>query len=99
MKRTLLFAAVAGLALSTAACGSSSDTAAPAAASNTSAAAPSMSDSSSASASTSAAAMSGPVGPGCADYAEAVPSGAGSVDGMAKDPVAVAASNNPLLKN
>jgi uncharacterized surface protein with fasciclin (FAS1) repeats len=27
-----------------------------------------------------------------------VPSGAGSVDGMAKDPVAVAASNNPLLK-
>jgi uncharacterized surface protein with fasciclin (FAS1) repeats len=38
------------------------------------------------------------VGPGCADYAEAVPDGAGSVDGMAQDPVAVAASNNPLLK-
>ena len=38
------------------------------------------------------------VGPGCADYAAAVPSGAGSVDGMAADPVAVAASNNPLLK-
>ncbi|MCG7416554.1 fasciclin domain-containing protein [Microbacterium sp. ACRRU] len=37
------------------------------------------------------------VGPGCADYAEAVPSGAGSVEGMAADPVAVAASNNPLL--
>lgn len=37
------------------------------------------------------------VGPGCADYAEAVPDGAGSVDGMAQDPVAVAASNNPLL--
>ena len=37
------------------------------------------------------------VGPGCADYAEAVPSGAGSVEGMAQDPVAVAASNNPLL--
>jgi uncharacterized surface protein with fasciclin (FAS1) repeats len=37
------------------------------------------------------------VGPGCADYAAAVPSGAGSVDGMAADPVAVAASNNPLL--
>ncbi|MFN8076715.1 MAG: fasciclin domain-containing protein [Kineosporiaceae bacterium] len=47
---------------------------------------------------TSAAAMDGPVGPGCADYAKAVPSGAGSVDGMAQDPVAVAASNNPLLK-
>ncbi len=37
------------------------------------------------------------VGPGCADYAEAVPDGAGSVQGMAQDPVAVAASNNPLL--
>jgi uncharacterized surface protein with fasciclin (FAS1) repeats len=37
------------------------------------------------------------VGPGCADYAEAVPEGAGSVAGMAEDPVAVAASNNPLL--
>ncbi len=38
------------------------------------------------------------VGPGCADYANAVPDGAGSVAGMAEDPVAVAASNNPLLK-
>ena len=37
------------------------------------------------------------VGPGCADYTAAVPSGAGSVEGMAADPVAVAASNNPLL--
>ncbi|GAB1510845.1 cell surface glycolipoprotein Mpt83 [Actinophytocola sp. KF-1] len=37
------------------------------------------------------------VGPGCADYAKAVPSGSGSVSGMAEDPVAVAASNNPLL--
>ena len=37
------------------------------------------------------------VGAGCADYAAAVPSGAGSVEGMSKDPVAVAASNNPLL--
>ncbi|PYI69399.1 fasciclin [Arthrobacter livingstonensis] len=38
------------------------------------------------------------VGPGCAAYAAAVPSGAGSVSGMAADPVATAASNNPLLK-
>jgi uncharacterized surface protein with fasciclin (FAS1) repeats len=37
------------------------------------------------------------VGPGCADYAKAVPNGAGSVAGMAQDPVAVAASNNPVL--
>ncbi len=40
---------------------------------------------------------SGPVGPGCADYAAQVPDGAGSVGGMAQDPVAVAASNDPIL--
>ncbi|WP_354529245.1 fasciclin domain-containing protein [Nakamurella sp. UYEF19] len=38
------------------------------------------------------------VGSGCAAYAKAVPAGAGSVGGMALDPVATAASNNPLLK-
>lgn len=38
------------------------------------------------------------VGPGCATYAETVPDGPGSVVGMSSDPVAVAASNNPLLK-
>ncbi|MFC8303592.1 fasciclin domain-containing protein [Specibacter sp. NPDC057265] len=38
------------------------------------------------------------VGAGCASYAAAVPSGAGSVAGMAMDPVTTAASNNPLLK-
>ena len=38
------------------------------------------------------------VGPGCEDYARQVPDGAGSVAGMAEDPVATAASNNPLLK-
>ncbi|MBG6216748.1 putative surface protein with fasciclin (FAS1) repeats [Arthrobacter sp. CAN_A6] len=37
------------------------------------------------------------VGPGCAGYAETVPDGAGSVAGMALDPVATAASNNPIL--
>jgi len=37
------------------------------------------------------------VGPGCADYAAQNPTGPGSVTGMAQDPVAVAASNNPLL--
>jgi uncharacterized surface protein with fasciclin (FAS1) repeats len=37
------------------------------------------------------------VGPGCAAYAEQVPTGPGSVAGMAMSPVAVAASNNPLL--
>lgn len=37
------------------------------------------------------------VGAGCADYAEMVPDGDGSVEGMAVAPVAEAASNNPLL--
>ena len=38
------------------------------------------------------------VGTGCAAYAEQVPTGPGSVTGMAQDPVTVAASNNPMLK-
>lgn len=42
--------------------------------------------------------MANLVGPGCTTYAKQVPSGAGSVQGMSEDPVAVAASNNPLLK-
>ncbi|QNK83519.1 fasciclin domain-containing protein [Nakamurella sp. PAMC28650] len=49
---------------------------------------------------TSGATMTGAsalVGSGCAAYAKAVPAGAGSVGGMAADPVATAASNNPLL--
>ena len=87
MKRSLVVAAVAGLALSTAACGSSSSSTTSAPAASSAAASPAA----------SADMMSTPVGPGCADYAAKVPSGAGSVDGMAKDPVAVAASNNPLL--
>ncbi|MGH3635217.1 MAG: fasciclin domain-containing protein [Mycobacterium sp.] len=37
------------------------------------------------------------VGSGCADYAALHPSGPASVAGMAQDPVATAASNNPLL--
>jgi uncharacterized surface protein with fasciclin (FAS1) repeats len=77
--------ATAGLA----ACSSSdSDTATPVAEATTPAAATG----------TAADAMaSGLVGPGCADYAAQVPSGSGSVAGMAADPVAVAAGNNPLL--
>ncbi|WP_310399588.1 fasciclin domain-containing protein [Nocardia kruczakiae] len=42
-------------------------------------------------------AMAGLVGPGCKAYAEQVPSGSGSVEGMAQDPVATAASHNPML--
>ncbi|WP_156686478.1 fasciclin domain-containing protein [Mycobacterium sp. Marseille-P9652] len=38
------------------------------------------------------------VGPGCADYAAQNPTGPASVQGMSQVPVAVAASNNPMLK-
>jgi uncharacterized surface protein with fasciclin (FAS1) repeats len=43
------------------------------------------------------AAASDLVGPGCSVYAMMHPTGPASVDGMAQDPVAVAASNNPEL--
>lgn len=43
------------------------------------------------------AAPAGLVGAGCAGYAEQVPTGPGSVEGLAKDPVATAAGNSPVL--
>ena len=83
--KTLAVTAAVSLSLFTAACGSSDD-----------------SSGDKPEAKPSASAMADPaaglVGPGCADYAKAVPSGAGSVSGMSEDPVATAASNNPLLK-
>ena len=85
-------------------CGGSSTSSTPAASSaapETSMAAPSSmapSPSSSAMASTAMDPARDLVGPGCAGYASQVPDGSGSVVGMAQDPVAVAASNNPLLK-
>lgn len=91
MRRLItMMIAVAAVAVGTAACGGDSGEST---GTTTSAPAPSMEPSME----PSMAPAAGPVGPGCADYAEAVPSGAGSVDGMAKDPVATAASNNPLL--
>jgi uncharacterized surface protein with fasciclin (FAS1) repeats len=58
--------------------------------------------SSSSAASSASVAMASPtadlVGTGCAAYAEQVPSGPGSVSGMSMDPVATAASHNPMLK-
>ncbi len=44
-----------------------------------------------------AATPAGLVGPGCAAYAEQVPTGPGSVEGMAEENVTTAASNNPML--
>ena len=46
---------------------------------------------------TAASASAELVGPACSAYAQQVPTGPGSVAGMAMDPVAVAASNNPML--
>ncbi|BBY88262.1 fasciclin domain-containing protein [Mycolicibacterium tokaiense] len=39
----------------------------------------------------------GPVGPGCAAYAQQNPVGPGSINGMAPAPVSVAAASNPML--
>ncbi|MEJ1115830.1 fasciclin domain-containing protein [Paenarthrobacter sp. CCNWLY172] len=83
------------------ACGGSSTSTSPSSASaapETSSAMPSASPSASAMSSAAMDPAANLVGPGCAGYAAQVPDGAGSVTGMAKDPVAVAASNNPLLK-
>ncbi len=91
-------AVVSALAL-TAACGSSSSDSAgsgttPEAASS---AAPSESPSAPESSPAADAVTANLAGPGCAAYAKQVPDGSGSVAGMAADPVAVAAGNNPLL--
>jgi uncharacterized surface protein with fasciclin (FAS1) repeats len=89
-RRTLAVATALVATAGLAACGSSDD--------DTDAAASSAPAASEAPAATSSMASSSMVGAGCADYAAKVPSGAGSVSGMAQDPVAVAAGNNPLLK-
>jgi uncharacterized surface protein with fasciclin (FAS1) repeats len=47
--------------------------------------------------STQANPAAGLVGSGCKSYEAKVPTGPGSISGMAQDPVAVAASNNPML--
>lgn len=73
------------LAFATTACGNDDDSGASAPAAQTPSSTPSMDS------------TAGLVGPGCADYAKANPSGAGSIDGMAAAPLATAASGNPLL--
>lgn len=97
-RTTFTVAGVAAAALlSLTACGGSSTTATSSSAPASTPAASSMAASPSASSSASMDPAANLVGTGCAGYAEKVPSGAGSVAGMALDPVAVAASNNPLL--
>jgi uncharacterized surface protein with fasciclin (FAS1) repeats len=84
-------AAIAALTLS--ACSSSTET--EATSTTTSAAA----TETSAAATTTPAATpaAGPVGPGCAGYAEKVPTGPGSVAGMAAGNVTAATANSPIL--
>ncbi|MDV7354867.1 fasciclin domain-containing protein [Rhodococcus oxybenzonivorans] len=95
--RVLAVAASTSLVLLGAACSSDdSDSSSTAGAADTM-----TSESNSGSGATTSSAMADPaanlVGPGCAEYAKTVPEGAGSVNGMAQDPVATAASNNPML--
>jgi uncharacterized surface protein with fasciclin (FAS1) repeats len=66
--------------------------------SSASSAASSVVESATSTTSAAAAPASDLIGTGCAAYAAQVPSGPGSVAGMAQDPVTVAASNNPMLK-
>ncbi|RDI23596.1 hypothetical protein DFR72_1101, partial [Lentzea flaviverrucosa] len=83
VRNTVLAVGAVSLALFGAACGSGDM----ASSGGTSSAAPTTTTQSSAAMADPAANL---VGPGCADYAKQVPSGAGSVSGMAADPVAVA---------
>jgi uncharacterized surface protein with fasciclin (FAS1) repeats len=94
VKRVALAASAVSLLFATVACGSDDDKAS---------SSPSTTTSTSTSVDTPSAMPSvdnaaGLVGPGCADYAKANPTGPASVDGMAAAPVATAASGNPLLK-
>jgi uncharacterized surface protein with fasciclin (FAS1) repeats len=98
-KRIAAAAAVVSALTMTAACGSSdsgsADSAAAADSSSSASSSPAAPESSAAPMDDAAADLAGP---GCAAYAEQVPDGKGSVAGMAEDPVAVAAGNNPVLK-
>ncbi len=95
IRRGMSAASIAFIALAGAACGSSDDSTSDA--SGTSAEAPATTTETSSGGGAATDPAADLVGPGCAGYAEQVSDGAGSVAGMAQDPVAVAAGNNPLL--
>jgi uncharacterized surface protein with fasciclin (FAS1) repeats len=95
-RTTATLALLAALPLGLAACGSSTTAGSTASSSSaaTTPAATSSSDTMSSSSTSAPAAMSKPFGAGCA----AVPAtGTGSFEGMSTDPVATAASHNPVL--
>ena len=93
--RVSLISLAVGLSIVGAACGSSTKSATTVAPAATTAAAPATTANATATtAAAMASAMMKPMGAACS----AVPAtGSGSFDGMAKDPAATAASNNPLL--
>ncbi|CAN5423788.1 hypothetical protein BH18ACT8_BH18ACT8_09520 [soil metagenome] len=93
-RKSLAVTAVASLAMFSAACGSDDDTDTAAAGGGGDA---TDTPTESSEPSDEMDPMANLVGAGCATYAKAVPDGAGSVEGMSQDPVATAASNNPLL--
>jgi len=98
IKRTAAALAVVSALGFTAACGGSNDAGAANADQGSSSASAPMSSPAAPDSSAPMDPAADLVGPGCAGYAKAVPDGSGSVAGMAADPVAVAAGNNPLLK-
>ena len=91
--RTVALLAAAALPFALTACGDDGSDAGGSASSSTSS--ESMGSDDSMSSSTDAAEAGAPFGEGCASVPE---DGKGSFDGMSTDPVATAASNNPLLK-
>ncbi|MFF4542046.1 fasciclin domain-containing protein [Streptomyces aureus] len=93
-RSTGLFAAAAVLPLALTACSSGSGDSTASDSSAKPAASATKSDDMTGSGSTAAAGMDQPFGPACSSVPK---SGEGSFDGMAKDPVATAASHNPAL--
>ncbi|MEU4090504.1 fasciclin domain-containing protein [Streptomyces aureus] len=93
-RSTGLFAAAAVLPLALTACSSGSGDSSASGSSAKPAASATKSDDMTGSGSTAAAGMDQPFGPACSSVPK---DGAGSFDGMAKDPVATAASHNPAL--
>ncbi|MBF6354986.1 fasciclin domain-containing protein [Nocardia higoensis] len=92
--RVALIAALSAVAIASAACGDDDDTTTDATTTTTGAMTTTMMMTTTAEGQAAAAA---PVGPGCAAYAEQVPSGPGSLESMATQPVTAAAADSPLL--
>ncbi|EGX54523.1 lipoprotein [Streptomyces zinciresistens K42] len=93
-RSAVILAAAAVLPLALTACSGSGSDSASSDSSTRAAASPTASDDGMAGSGSTPSSMDQPFGPACSTVPK---SGAGSFDGMAKDPVATAASNNPAL--